>query len=371
MVELESMIEMPFQELLVIPIIECSGAVYGNIIGQVNEAMAEISSQLAEINDELVDSTIRIAPMEFSSGARWFALENDKPAEVESFRWIDMKASGLADLGAAFKLLNEKLTVEEKGGWMKRRGSLAPVIILISSGIPTDDYKSKLEKLKKCGWFKAALKFAVAVGADADKNMLAEFTGNEETIIGLDVIRNNLYQIIRSTYYYDDDVCEPCCNEIIKEEEIETGNYFSKKIQSELRHIFTQSKGGALTNKKKKALQAYLDIIIEEEISTKNFVSISPTSNNYIVIAKKACMLINVYGIKIISEDELFVQDRKFLKNIQWIEDDKLVTFEIWNLQDKTVQTCICHYSNDGKDFIYFTPTIEINESKTLFDDLF
>ena len=198
MVELETLGGVAQTDVIVIPIIDVSGSMYGTKIGQVNEAMAEVPAQLAEINDDSVDSTLRIAPMEFSSGARWFALKNDKPAEVESFRWIDMKANGLTDLGAAFKLLNDKLTVEEKGGWMKGRGGAAPVLILISDGGPTDDYKSELEKLKKRGWFKAALKFAVAVGADADKNVLAEFTGNLEAVIDTEVVRNDLASIVKS-----------------------------------------------------------------------------------------------------------------------------------------------------------------------------
>ena len=56
----------------------------------------------------------------------------------------------------------------------------------------------KLDKLKKRGWFKAALKFAVAVGADADKNVLAEFTGNLEAVIDTEVVRNDLASIVKS-----------------------------------------------------------------------------------------------------------------------------------------------------------------------------
>ena len=198
MTGLEKLTDVAHTDIIVIPIIDVSGSMYGTKIGQVNEAMAEVPSQLADINDESVDSILRIAPMEFSSGARWFALKNDKPAEVESFRWIDMKASGLTDLGAAFKLLNEKLTVEEKGGWMKGRGGAAPILILISDGGPTDDYKSELEKLKKRGWFRSAVKFAVAVGADADKKVLAEFTGNIEAVIDTEMVRNELSSIVKT-----------------------------------------------------------------------------------------------------------------------------------------------------------------------------
>jgi uncharacterized protein YegL len=160
--------------------------------------MSEVPSQLAKINDDTLEAKLLIAPMEFSSGARWFALRNNEPAEVESFRWIDMQASGLTDLGAAFKLLNEKLTTKEKGGWMEGRGGAAPVLILISDGGPTDEYVSELKKLKQRGWFNAAIRFAVAVGPGSDKYVLAEIIGNMEAVIDTEGIRNDLASIIKA-----------------------------------------------------------------------------------------------------------------------------------------------------------------------------
>lgn len=197
MAKLEVLEGLAQTEIIVIPIIDVSGSMSGERIGAVNDAMREVPGQLLDINDDSLEAELLIAPMEFSSGARWFNLTGNKPSKVDSFRWIDMKASGLTDLGAAFKLLNEKLTTEEKGGWMKGRGGAAPVIILISDGGPTDDYQKELAQLKKRGWFRAALKFAVAV-SEADKSVLAEFTGNSEAVIDTEVIRKDLASIIKT-----------------------------------------------------------------------------------------------------------------------------------------------------------------------------
>ena len=104
--------DFPQTEVVVIPIIDVSGSMLDDgKINQVNEAMREVPEQRVKINEDALDGKLLIAPMEFSSGARWFNLSNCKPAEVESFRWIDMQASGVTDLGAAFKLLKEKLTI--------------------------------------------------------------------------------------------------------------------------------------------------------------------------------------------------------------------------------------------------------------------
>ena len=198
MAQLENLGGVAQSEVIVIPMIDVSGSMWGDKIGQVNEAMSEVPAQLADINEENLECKLRLAPMQFSFGARWFGLDSaGQPAEVETFRWIDMQASGQTDLGAALELLCKKLTVTENGGWMKGRGGAAPVLILISDGGPTDDYQKPLEELKKRGWFSAAIKFAIAVGPLADKNVLAEFTGNPETVVDANQLRTNLSTIVR------------------------------------------------------------------------------------------------------------------------------------------------------------------------------
>ena len=59
----------------------------------------------------------------------------------------------------------------------------APVIILLSDGGPTDNYKKALDSIQQNNWFKYAIKIAIAIGNDADKKVLAEFTGNNEAVI--------------------------------------------------------------------------------------------------------------------------------------------------------------------------------------------
>ena len=62
-------------------------------------------------------------------------------------------------------------------------GSYQPAIILLSDGGPTDDFQSGLLKLKGNNWFKAAIKIAIAIGEDADKDILKDFTGSSESVI--------------------------------------------------------------------------------------------------------------------------------------------------------------------------------------------
>ena len=65
-------------------------------------------------------------------------------------------------------------------------GSFAPVLILLSDGGPTDNYQGGISKLKENRWYKAAIKIAIAIGNDADKDVLKEFTGNIEAVFEVD-----------------------------------------------------------------------------------------------------------------------------------------------------------------------------------------
>ena len=75
-------------------------------------------------------------------------------------------------------------------------GSFAPAIILLSDGGPTDNYEAGLAKLQTNNWFKSAIKIAIAIGDDADKDVLKQFTGNSEAVITVHNI-DALKQIIR------------------------------------------------------------------------------------------------------------------------------------------------------------------------------
>ena len=63
---------------------------------------------------------------------------------------------------------------------------VAPIIILMTDGLPTSyDWADHLAALRKKGWFKVALKYALSICVDTDEAMdvLTKFTGNSETVL--------------------------------------------------------------------------------------------------------------------------------------------------------------------------------------------
>jgi uncharacterized protein YegL len=172
-------IEIPRRTMVLFFLIDASGSMAGSKIGAVNAAIEEVIPALKDVSDENADAQIKVAALEFSSGARWLTASG--PIEVDQFHWNDIDAAGVTDFGAACRELNEKLST--KSFMKEAAGSFAPAIFLLSDGDPTDDWQHYLEELKQNNWFKAAVKVAVAIGDDANKDVLKEFTGTMEAVL--------------------------------------------------------------------------------------------------------------------------------------------------------------------------------------------
>ena len=148
----------------------------GDKIGAVNHAIQEciIEPMRGRLRGN-PNAQLYIRTLKFASGASWVTAE---PVPIEEFAWEDVEANGITDLGKAFELLAGQLSMPP----MPAR-ALPPVIVLLTDGYPTDDWKRPLEKLLKMPWGKKAVKVAIAIGKDADRSVLEAFTGNPEAVL--------------------------------------------------------------------------------------------------------------------------------------------------------------------------------------------
>lgn len=178
---LDQITPAPRRVMTLFYIVDTSGSMYGAKIGSVNDAMQEaITVDLPEISAANDDAEIRVAIMQFSSGCSWITPASG-PIGIGDVVWTDLHSNGLTDLGAACSELNKKLSRNE---FLKSQtGAYAPVILLFSDGGPTDNWENGLAKLKQNNWYKHAIKIAIAIGDDADKDVLAKFTGTSESVI--------------------------------------------------------------------------------------------------------------------------------------------------------------------------------------------
>jgi uncharacterized protein YegL len=178
---LDQVAPAPRRVMTLFYVVDTSGSMAGEKLGSVNSAMEEaIQSDLPEISAANDDAEIKVAIMQFASGCSWITPASG-PIGIGDVIWNDLKAGGLTDLGAACLELDKKLSRNEF--LQSQTGAYAPVILLFSDGGPTDDWEKGLNQLKQNNWYKHAIKIAIAIGDDPDKNILAKFTGTPESVI--------------------------------------------------------------------------------------------------------------------------------------------------------------------------------------------
>lgn len=168
--------EIAKKSMVLFFLIDCSGSMGGSKIGTVNSVMEELIPEIRGIGG--ADADIKLAVLKFSGGSEWMY---DEPVSIDAFEWQPIDAENVTDLGSALTSLNSKLSRNE---FMKSPSlSFAPVMILMSDGYPTDNFEKGLAELQQNKWYAAGIKAAVAIGEEADLDILARFTGNPDSVV--------------------------------------------------------------------------------------------------------------------------------------------------------------------------------------------
>ena len=157
-------------------VVDCSGSMtVDGKIQIVNNTIQECIPEMASAAENNPNAQLLIRALQFSTGASWLTAD---PVSVEDYSWAPLEANGVTEMGKAFELIAAQLSIPP----MPAR-ALPPVIVLLSDGMPTDDYKIGLDKLKKLPWYRKAVKIAISIGSDADDDVLMDFTGNRELVL--------------------------------------------------------------------------------------------------------------------------------------------------------------------------------------------
>lgn len=152
---------------------DCSGSMAGEgKIQALNTAIREAIPHMQKVADENPNADILVRVLRFSSGAQWQIAQ---PCPVADFRWVDLSAEGVTDMGQALSMVAEQLRIPP----MTDR-ALPPVIVLVSDGQPTDDFAAGLRALMNEPWGKKAVRIAIAIGEDTDHEVLQKFIGHNE-----------------------------------------------------------------------------------------------------------------------------------------------------------------------------------------------
>jgi len=155
--------------LPVILLLDVSGSMSGAKIQNLNAAVRDM---LATFRDtETSEIEIHIAVITF--GAEVTLLQ--PLASASDIAWNDLSAGGMTPLGTALKMA--KAMIEDKSVVPSR--AYRPTVVLVSDGQPNDDWEQPLTDFIKSGRSSNCDRMAMAIGADADEEVLGRFI--EET----------------------------------------------------------------------------------------------------------------------------------------------------------------------------------------------
>lgn len=153
-------------------LLDVSGSMHGQRIASLNYAIKEAIPAMQEAASTNINAEIFVRVLTFSTDVKWHI---EKRTPIKDFMWHDVNAGGLSHLGNAINELSNVLDEKE----MPERG-LPPVIVLITDGEPTDDYKNSLDTLMSKTWGKKAVRLAISVSDDVDKTVLEDFIANKQ-----------------------------------------------------------------------------------------------------------------------------------------------------------------------------------------------
>jgi uncharacterized protein YegL len=167
-------------------LVDCSGSMAGKKIEALNSIIRETIKPMRDVADENPNAEVLVRVVTFSDGAQWHVSQ---PTEIHQFKWTDLDAGGVTDMGKALSMVAEAMKMEN----MPSRG-LPPVLVMISDGQPTDDFSRGLKALMDEPWGKRAVRVAVAIGENADLEVLQKFIGNAEV---QPLVANNVQELAK------------------------------------------------------------------------------------------------------------------------------------------------------------------------------
>ena len=140
-------------------------------IDALNAAIQEMISSFAELNSERIDVHVAVITFGGESASIHAPFES-----AEGFDWQPMAASGKTPLGQALGLANTLVNDRE----IVPSRSYRPTLVLVSDGQPNDAWTGPLEVLLGSERGSVADRFAIAVGGDADFDVLRCFVGTDK-----------------------------------------------------------------------------------------------------------------------------------------------------------------------------------------------
>jgi uncharacterized protein YegL len=137
-----------------------------------NDAIREAIPAMQQVSLDYPQATIFVNAIRFGDDARWMV---ERLTPLSEFRWHDLEPGGLTALGEALTVVGETLQAP-----LIRGRALPPILVLVTDGLPTDDFQAGLNHLLSRPWGRQSMRLAVMLGRDPEvQSLLQAFISSE------------------------------------------------------------------------------------------------------------------------------------------------------------------------------------------------
>jgi uncharacterized protein YegL len=150
----------------VVLLLDVSSSMDGAKIDSLNIAVSEM---VDDFKNGAGETDIALAVITFGKKVEClYDPPYKKPAEIQ---WAELQSNGMTPMGTAIKMAKAMIEDKEttKGKWYR------PLVILVSDGQPNDSWEQPLEAFIKEGRSAKCDRMAMAIGQDADEDVLKRF----------------------------------------------------------------------------------------------------------------------------------------------------------------------------------------------------
>lgn len=149
-------------------LLDVSGSMDGTKIENLNEAVREMLESFPGKDGE---ANVKVSIITFGSKVKSLFAGEMLPAKKALARWNDLDANGMTPMGLALQMAKDM--IEDRDIVPSR--SYRPLVVLVSDGQPNDEWEQPLQAFINDGRSKKCDRMAMAIGRDADRNVLNRF----------------------------------------------------------------------------------------------------------------------------------------------------------------------------------------------------
>lgn len=164
------------KKLPVVLLLDISGSMSGEKINTLYDSVVEMVDSFVAAQEK--ETIIDVAVITFGSKVE-LHTPYTSVAELQKSGINRFHADGMTPMGTALQMAKDM--IDDKN--TTPSNIYRPAVVLVSDGQPNDSWEKPLDNFIKDGRSAKCQRFAIAIGNDADRNVLERFTGEKANVM--------------------------------------------------------------------------------------------------------------------------------------------------------------------------------------------